>query len=326
MENWNNDLGSLSRKRPREIWRHEATDFTRWLAQHINELGAALELDLEVIRTESRVGDFAVDILARDLAQEDRTVIIENQLEVTDHRHLGQLLTYAAGEDACAVVWVSPEFREEHRAVLDWLNRGLAGNTAFFGVVVEVLQIEDSKPAVNFRVVARPAGSKSPSRVSPEGLSDRALRYQGFFQELVDVLREEHGFTNSRVGRPQNWYAFATGVSGFQYCVAFKRQACLSVELYIDLGDGEYNLAALKELQADATRIEQEVGEPLVWEELQERRACRVAVQRPGSILDPQDKLEEELGWAIERLLAFRKVFGPRLREMPDRSEQGDAA
>src|SRR5262245_47289286 len=125
-------LGKLTRVDPRTVWKHEALDFTPWLEEHIEELGEALGMDLEVIERESAVGSFSVDLLAKDLGS-GRKVIIENQLAQTDHTHLGQLITYAAGLDAKVVIWVSPEFRDEHHKALDWLNRG-DGPVHYFGV------------------------------------------------------------------------------------------------------------------------------------------------------------------------------------------------
>jgi len=114
---------TLERIDPRNVWRHEALDFTPWLVEHIDLLGQVLGLELEVVGREHAVGAFSVDIKARDVGR-NKIVIIENQLEQTDHTHLGQLITYAAGLEAEVVIWVSRETREEHRRALDWLNRG----------------------------------------------------------------------------------------------------------------------------------------------------------------------------------------------------------
>ena len=139
------DLGKISRVDLRNVWRHEAIDFTPWLVDHIDLVGEALGLELEVVGREHGVGDFSVDILARDLGR-DKLVVIENQLEETDHTHLGQLITYAAGLEASVVIWVSRGIREEHRQALDWLNRGDGATTEYFGVAIELLQIDGSKP------------------------------------------------------------------------------------------------------------------------------------------------------------------------------------
>ena len=149
------NLAKIERVDLREAWPNEARDFTPWLAENIAELGEALGMDLELQQTEAAVGGYSLDVLATDLNQ-DRPVIIENQLEPTNHDHLGKLLTYAAGYDANVIVWLTREFRDEHRQALDWLNQRTGEDTQFFGVVVELWRIGDSLPAPHFKAVATP--------------------------------------------------------------------------------------------------------------------------------------------------------------------------
>ncbi len=307
-------LGKLQRVDPRTVWKHEAHDFTPWLVESIERLGEALGMELEVVDREADVGDFAADILARDLGR-DRLVVIENQLEPTDHSHLGQLITYAAGLEASVVIWVSREFREEHRQALDWLNRGDGAATEYFGVVIELLQVDDSKPAVNFRLVASPNNWSRQSKRGPgvDEVSGKRSSYQEYFQLLIDELREKHRFTNAKVGQPQNWYSFSSGTRGFQYSTSFAQGGEVRAEVYIDPGDRAKNEAAFDALLGDKATLEKEFGEPLRWERLDSRRACRVACYTTGSIEDSAEQQEQYRKWAIERLLRFKKVFGPRL-------------
>ena len=148
-------LGRIEKAGLREAWPHEAADLTPWLGDHVSELGAALGLELELQSSEAPVGTLSLDLLARDTGT-NRTVIIENQLEPTDHDHLGKLLTYAGGYDANVIVWVARNFRDEHRQALDWLNQHTDDDTEFFGVVVEVWKIDGSRPAPHFNMVAAP--------------------------------------------------------------------------------------------------------------------------------------------------------------------------
>lgn len=308
------ELGKLQRVDLRNVWKHEAINFTPWLVGHIDLLGEILGLELQVVGREQAVGDFSVDILARDLGR-NKLVVIENQLEETDHTHLGQLITYAAGLEASVVIWVSREIREEHRQALDWLNRGDGATTEYFGVVVELLQIDASKPAVNLRVVASPNkwSRRSLRAAATDDPSGKYALYQQFFQRLIDDLREKHRFTNARAGQPQNWYTFSSGTSGFQYGVSFAAGGRVRAEIYIDLGESAQNVAALEALRADKESLEQAFGESLEWEPLEGKRACRIAVYRPGTIEDSAESLEEYHRWAVERLLRFKRVFGPRL-------------
>lgn len=307
-------LGRLHRVDPRTVWRHEAHDFTPWLADNIELLGEVIGLELEVVEREASVGDFSLDILAHDLGR-DRRVAIENQLAPTDHSHLGQIITYASGLEASVVIWIAREFREEHRQALDWLNRGDGATTEYFGVVLELLQVDDSKPAVNFKLVASPNdwSRQSKRAVGTDEPSEKGTAYREFFQSLLDELRDEHHFTNAKAGQPKSWYSFASGTRGFKYSMSFAHGGELRAEIYIDLQDQAANEAAFDALLADKAAIEAAFGEPLRWERLESRRACRIACYATGSIEDPADQLEQYRKWAVERLLRFKRVFGPRL-------------
>ncbi len=307
-------LSKIRKLNLRDIWSKEASDFTPWLAENIAELGEALGMELELEDQEASVGDFSLDLLAKDLGS-GRTVVIENQLTQTDHNHLGKLLTYASGFDASVVVWVAEEIREEHRQALEWLNQRTDSNTDFFGVVVEVLQIDDSKPAFNFKPIVFPnEWQKTKRSQAARGSSARGDAYREYFQPLIDELRERHKFTGARVAQPQNWYAFSSGVSGFHVNAVFAGKNTVRVELYIDCGDRDENKSMFDFLFDNRNSVEKECGFALIWERLDEKRASRVYINRSGSIESNADELDEIRKWQIEKLLIFKKVFAPLIR------------
>ena len=315
------DLGTIEQVALREVWPHEAANFTPWLADNLDRLGEALGLELDLQSAEAAVGAFSLDILARDLGS-GRPVIIENQLEETNHDHLGKLLTYAAGYDAYAAVWLVRGFRDEHRQALDWLNQRTGEDTAFFGVVVEAIRIDGSRPASQFRVVAMPNDWRKKTvtdggdKVTNGTGSERQERYLEFFQSLVDTLRDEYRFTNSKNARPQNWFAFRSGSPGVRYSATFMIGGRYRVEVYIDRGDREQTKRLFDSLEQRKENIETELNEPLEWDRLENRQASRISVVREGSINDDDDTLEEIRQWMVERLLAFKRVFTPHLQEL----------
>lgn len=313
------ELSDIQNVDLREVWPNETTDFTPWLAENISKLGNTLGLELELRATEVPVGPYWLDILAHDLGS-DRPVVIENQLETTDHDHLGKLLTYASGYDAHVAVWVAKEFRDEHRQALDWLNQRSDENTEFFGVVIEVWKIDDSRPAPHFRLVATPNDWRKEKVTTKQGdnISERGAAYQIFFQGLLDRLREEHQFTGAKKGLPQSWYNFPSGFSGIPYEAKFTHGNKASVGLFIGRNDKDQNEGFFDELKNQQHAIESEFQEPLEWDRIEGYKSCRIAVTRSGAVTDSPETLEEIRDWMIDKLLKFKQVFGPRLKDLVD--------
>lgn len=303
----------------REYWPNEANDFTPWLARNISILGNALGMDLELEEQEASVGTFSLDILAHDL-DTNRPVVIENQFGATDHRHLGQLLTYATGIEADVIVWIAEEFRDEHRATLDYLNQRTDEDSEFFGVVVELWKIDDSRPAPHFKLVATPNDwsiqSLRPVPV-PSSASIRDEEYKAFWELLIDDLLDEGFITSRRTANRGNWQDFSSSFSSIPFRATFSSGRKPRVELYLDR-DKEFNERTFDSLLSDKEQIENEVGLELSWERLDNGKASRIAAYTDGSIGDSEDDLATTRRWMVDHFLKFKEVFTQRLRGLVD--------
>lgn len=309
------ELGSIENVNPRDVWPNEASDFTPWLAEHIGVLSKALRLDIEVTQTEAPVGAFSLDILGK-VSGTDDIVIIENQLDQTDHGHLGQLLAYAAGLDAKIVVWVSPDIRDEHRDAIRWLNEHTTSAVAFFAVRLEVWQIGDSLRAPRFDVIAEPSNFQRDLAQTATKPTDRGLAYQRFFREFVELVHLEHPglvYANPDRVRYDSWVTFGAGRTGFELWVAFGEGSRFRVALTITTGNKERNKAAFDQLHAASEAIAAELGESPEWERLEDWVTSRVAVYRDGSIDSPAQQLDQLRHWAVDLLPKFRNAFAPRI-------------
>lgn len=308
------ELGELKRIDARQVWKHEALEFTPWLRERIALLGNAIGLDLDLVEAEVAVGPFSADLVAKDVSN-DRLVVIENQLEPTDHSHLGQLLTYGAGIGASVFVWVTPEFRDEHRAAIDWLNEHSDDESLFFGVVVELLAVDDSKPAPNFRLVSFPNDvTKGPSSVrSP--LSPKGAAYAEFFGALLNMYKERFpGETNVSKASPQSWLSLSFGRAGLSTGWAFTGDKRFRCEFYIDIGDAPENEAFFDELVSRREQIEAQLDHALDWDKLEGRRACRVSSyyhQSPITVMSDEQELKELGEWGTDEMRRLRDVLKP---------------
>ena len=313
------ELGKLTRIDAREVWSHEAHDFTPWLHENIELLGEALGLDLDLGESEVRVGRFAADLVAKDVSN-DRWVVIENQLAPTDHSHLGQLLTYGAGTEATVFVWIAPEFRDEHRAALDWLNEHSDEDSLFFDVVVELLAVDDSLPAPNFRLVSFPNEWQKSTRSTRHPTSEKGAAYQEFFAGVLQAFKGRFpGETNVSKASHDSWLSMSVGRSGLSTGWAFTIDKRFRVELYIDTGDVDINDSYFKQFDSQKAVIESAVGQTLDWDSLKGKRACRISLYHadsPLSVLDDSETLARLEEWAVGEMKKLRDALRPHIQEL----------
>lgn len=328
-------LGRLDKVDLRDIWTTEAGDFTPWLASEENLalLGDTIGIDLELEAQEKSVGPFKADILCKDTL-DGHWVLIENQLERTDHTHLGQLLTYAAGLKAVTIVWIADRFTEEHRAALDWLNEITDDRFNFFGLEVELWRIGGSAVAPKFNLTCKPndwsktvSGAARDAEVSE--VTETKLLQQEYWSQLRQLLIDRKSVLKPQKPRPKHWTNFSLGRSSFGMHASVNTQ-----KLFLRIGVSCYGKDALAHfflLRQDRQAIEQEVGAALLWEELPGRKECRIALMRENS--DPTDRTQwpTQHEWLIQQLERIYKAFSPRVKRLdaseyePESSEEASA-
>ena len=302
----------------REIWPHEAADFTPWLAEeeNLNLLGDTLNMRLELEAQEINVGDFRADILCKNLDDGTR-VLIENQLEETDHNHLGQILTYAAGLDIHTIIWIAQKFRDEHQAALDRLNEITDERFRYFGIETKVWQIGNSDRAPQFEIVSKPNDwnrkvSRETETAVNEDLSERQLQLKKFWIELRDYMKDSQ-LRFPKPG-PYSFLMFSIGRSYFSLEPFFRTQKKgIGIRLYISGENATAHFHLLKEQQAE---IEKEFGESLEWAELPDNERSRISLLKEGT--DPIDERNwpNQHEWLASKLELFDKVFRPRIKAL----------
>ena len=204
----------------REIWAHEATDFTAWLADNIDYINEKLEITLNVLETEKQIGSFQVDIYCED--EQGNSVIIENQLERTDHGHLGQILTYAVGIDAKSIVWISPEPRLEHIEVIEWLNEVTPIDMRWYILKLEAIKIDDSPVAPLFTIEAGPSQERKETGKVKKDVAERHHKRIQFWKGLLSVLNEKTRLYRNLSPSTDNWLSASTGIGGVYYQIVIR--------------------------------------------------------------------------------------------------------
>lgn len=321
-------LGRLERIDLRAVWTSESANFTPWLAQeeNLSLLADTIGLDLELVATERPVGPFRADIVCQDTVT-GTLVLIENQIAMTDHTHLGQLLTYAAGLDAVTIVWIAQPFCEEHRAALDWLNEVTSQNVDFFGLEIELWRIGDSPIAPKFNVISQPNDWVKRMAVVRSGgqeLSETGQLQLEYWQQLGFLVASRSKIIRARKARPQGWASFALGHSAFYlYASLNSRERKIQVGLGIQGSNAKQYYRLLHQQRQD---VEGAVGAPLRWLEMPKLKSSYVVLDRPASPLDERESWPQQHEWLFEKLELFHRAFAGRVKLLPASSEITDEA
>lgn len=307
-------LRKLGLNEIRKIWPHEEKELSPWIEKNIDLLNEVLNLQIEIASREEYIHNFRVDLAGTDnLLQVP--VIIENQFGQSNHDHLGKLITYSAAKEAGIIIWIANEIQIAHREALDWLNKISPQEMTFYGVELEVFQIDNSLPAPYFRIVAGPPPSKRKITISTE-ISPRNNRYLDFFNKLRSkILSIQPNFTRAKA-YPQSWWSTGIGRSGFSVSSCFTIDDRFRVEIYIDMGEKEYNEMAFTQLKENKAAIEEKIGHELVWDPIPDRRAYRIYIATDGTIDDEEQRLAELIDWAVPLIIKFKEIFSPLVKNI----------
>lgn len=323
------NLGRLQRVPLRDVWLNESTHFTPWLArpENLQLLGETLKLELEVDSQEKGVGPFRADILCKE-STSDTWVLIENQLERTDHSHLGQLLTYAAGLNAVVLVWIAERFTDEHRAALDWLNELGNERLRCFGLEIELWRIGTSPVAPKFNVVSEPNDwsrtvASVAEQVAAGTLTETKQLQLEYWTELAKLISSSGSSLRPQKPLPQNWTNLALGRSGVHLAAVASTYSAESggyddvgeirAEVYTD--HPTHSRAYFAALAVDKEAIEAALGESLNWDDTPGRRAQKISFKRSADIRDRADWPAQH-EWLKTKLEALHRVFRPRVQQL----------
>ncbi len=301
-------LGKLQEVDIRKLWNHEQYDFSEWLskAENLELLNEAIGLTLNQVEREVYVGAYRCDLVGTDETTGDK-VIIENQLEISNHDHLGKIITYASGLDAKVIVWIVKEAREEHRSAIEWLNNNTPEKLSFFLIEIHAYQIGDSLCAPKFEIVEKPNGFIKNAKT--QAGSGDYNRSQGerieFWTRFNEVLAERGKPFNVRKPTTDHWYDIAIGTSDAHISLTLvNKDGCVGVELYIS-----DNKDLFDKLYAQKDEIEQKLGLQPEWQRLDGKKAARILYRMPGLNFDDHSNYENLMNDMIDKAVLFSKVF-----------------
>ena len=295
----------------RSAWKHEAKDFTKWLAKEKNLelLGYEIGLNISLIKTEAAAGDFSVDILAEE-AETGNKIIIENQLERTDHDHLGKIITYASGYNAQTIIWIVKEFRSEHKSAIDWLNEHTDEKLNFFGITIELWKIANSPVAPKFNIISQPnSWSKTIRSSTKKGeLSETALKQMNFFEGFVSYCNSKETTLNLSNPQPSApaYYSFGIGITGVWVAIKMNTSKKL-IKLVIYFTEKNlYNLTK----QESEEKANNDFSK-IVWDDMPQYKGATVGLDLNNFILDNQNSWGEHYIWLKDNTEKLVKFFQP---------------
>jgi hypothetical protein len=300
----------------REAFKHEALDFTRWLEENIDVLNDVLDITLSNAEREQAAGDFSVDIVAED--DSGAKVIIENQLEKSDHDHLGKVITYLVALEAKTAIWIVSDPRPEHVSAITWLNE--SSTASFYLLKLEAIRIGESAPAPLLTLIVGPSESTKALGKAKQEFAERYDLRWAFWKGLLDYAKTKTKLHSGISPGKQNWIGTGAGRSGLSYnYVVWEHEA--AAELYIDRGkeaEAE-NKAIFDALHAKKAEIEAAFGSgemKLDWQRLDNKRACRIRVDIPAAGYRDEERYGEAYAGMVEAMIRLERALKPHIQKL----------
>lgn len=302
------NIGKLKEVDIRNLWKHEQYDFSEWLSQseNIKLLDCILGLTLTDITKEAYVGSYRCDIFAKDESSGIK-VIIENQLEVSNHDHLGKIITYASGLDAEVIVWIVKQAKEEHRSAIEWLNNNTNNNVNFFLIELHAYTIENSVPAPFFEVIEKPNVFIKNSKINGEqdNLNKSQSERLEFWNRFNEILIDRGKPFNVRKATTDHWYDVALGTSEAHVSINLvNKESVVCIDLYIN-----DNKELFDSLYSKKDIIENDLGFKLIWDRLDNGKASRIKYKIKGLNYDNHSNYDELMNQVIDTAVKMRDTF-----------------
>jgi len=307
-------IGKIKRVSLREVWKHEAYDFTQWLEDNIDVLNDATDLELSNAEREKAAGTFNVDLVAED--EKGNPVVIENQLEKSNHDHLGKLITYLTAIGAKAAIWIVADPRPEHVSAISWLNESSAAS--FYLLKVEAIKIDESKPAPLLTLIVGPSEESREVGETKKNLAERHILREKWWSVLLDRARKATKLHANRSATKHNWIGTSAGKRGFMYAYTVNQNNS-TVELYIDRGGDskEENERMFDNLKQNKAEIESVFGEKLEWERLETKRACRIVKRFSlGGYRTNEEQWPGIHDKMVDAMIKLEKAIGPHIKKL----------
>ena len=308
MDNMQNiTIGKIKKVSLRELWKKEAKDFTKWLEENIDYLNDVIGFDISIESREENVGPFRVDLYGEDI--NGNKVIIENQLEKTDHTHLGQIITYLTNLEARTAIWISSDPIEEHKKAIDWLNETTPDDISFYLIQLEAIKIGNEPMAAPlFTVIKRPSAKIKQIGAEKKEYAQRHIIRKEFWSHFINGINKTNSMCSNVSPGTGNWLSIAIGMSGVSINVVITKKYARS-EIYINRGTKEENKKIFDYFFAQKDKIESDFGNELIWERMEDNVTSRIKNQLDGVDISNKEDWGKMNNFLIDSAIRMDKAF-----------------